>query len=75
MKKYFATLIIFLLLSFVLLDKGGLISVYEEPDLSSPVIETNISVRLLPDADQKSLKTGICVESKEALHNILEDLR
>ncbi len=83
MKKLLAVIAASLLLScgsyaraqdYILLEREGYISVFEESDLLNPWKKTNIAVSLLPVSDQNRLKEGFSVEGEEALLRILEDL-
>jgi hypothetical protein len=59
---------------YILMERDGLLNVFEVTDLNNPAIMTNIAISLLPVSDQKQLKEGIRVEGDDALRCILEDL-
>ncbi len=59
---------------YILMERGGYLSVFQETDLINPSEITDVAVSLLPISDQNRLEKGFRVEGEEALLHILEDL-
>lgn len=59
---------------YILKEYKGYVAVYMESDQKNPITVTDIQVSTLRDLDQKLMKTGLKIASRERLMMTLEDL-
>lgn len=59
--------------TYIVREYDGMVAVFQ-PQQDKPIKITHTYVSSLPQADQKSLATGIQADTKEQLRKLLEDL-